>query len=100
MNTPSKPLASSSRTSFTRTTSLPSFAALGAAFRPGAHTQVQLPAFIPAPPRDVFDDDSDENGMDDEMMRWGAPSGPGGGTPAAKEVVNRPGGWYVPDTPG
>lgn len=74
-DTPQKPLPIN-RPSFTRTASLPSFASLGAAFRPGAPPPAELPFGIPPPP--VLDLGEKERNM---------------GTPEQKKRA-----WIIPDT--
>lgn len=101
MNTPSKPIGASA--SFSRTTSLPSFASLGQAARPGA-APIYLPPGIPAPPRlpSDFVDEDEEMWDDDEIFRPGyrrplpAQTKPDRATPAKVTA----GGFVVPGTPG
>lgn len=82
-DTPLKP-----REPFARTQSLPSFAALGAAFRPGSTDPFQE-AGLPPPP--VLPGDEDDDGRE---WRGTASAAPGAmGTPVKPNK-----GWVVPDT--
>ncbi|ORY90106.1 hypothetical protein BCR35DRAFT_349873 [Leucosporidium creatinivorum] len=106
-DTPAKPSTSSTSQPITRAPSLPSFAALGAAFRPGSSDPfaAPLPFGIPPPPvlpgdrergREEMDwelerDDEDERfleGREEDVRRENGVTG----TPVTKRT------WVVPDT--
>lgn len=87
--------AASFRNPFSRTSSVPSFAALGAAFRAGANNTSAVPFTLPPPPRvpsdrmdwtgeGEGDEDEDEEESEEESER-GRASPPGSST--SREVA-------------
>ncbi|KAK4705754.1 hypothetical protein P7C70_g452, partial [Phenoliferia sp. Uapishka_3] len=100
------------RSSFSRTQSLPSFAALGAAFRPGADPFQSAPLTRPAgregssfstliPPPPVLPGERDERpiGMEWESEGWEQPTATRAGMYAVgTPVKERTTGWVVPNT--
>ena len=82
-------------TKLSRSASLPSFASLGAAFRPGQPPPLGLPSFIPKPPILPMDEDSEDE------MDWFTGDEAVTSTIATpvKESTLEGADWFVADTP-
>lgn len=81
--------------------SLPSFAILGAAFRPGASPPLGITIGVPPPPR--WEEKSDEMNQEDEdwllELEQDGVRAKEMGTPVKQVHSTGKGGWFVPDTP-